>query len=907
MSTLPLPEAILLEIHQSLGGQRYPTTKKSKFATGQTSLETHKAMGEEILQAIFDALDMDPQARVDALRNFMEFANTYKVLELNTWTFGADQRQVLWALLGHFYVPGLARLVGFWSLAQPLDKGMQGGRFWYLPELCKVAGKPSLYLPVAQVVDWLLDLLGMPLEEFADERSESTDGGHDGLRRSLYNWRNATPIRPDTIEKYFSDGSVLVCEGAFSLDSSCTPAQQFADALEFVKRKEHTAEKLRLEIPITQPGCLEAILDGRVDEDVQAEFVRCLEERYATPSLRTIRQRLLIARAVQDGYIRLLKILCPGVDRQCADPHQNKLLQLFALYKLVYNLTIDAWRHCGDQGEAEENIWFEQHLPEWDKHGLVLSILPSRRETAHQALAHMLSRRFYEMQGGAELEDCIALDAQSALPIIQRNVERVAEFADEISSELRLVERMKTSSPWRALQGEHRYWVITQVVQNSDLGPLAKQAATQRLRDLADTPAQIVQAILQELDSYLNGERQHRPKDTQAKVQALLDEAESSEGYELWKAAIMQYKAKHLLACNDFDGAGKLFREALEAGLERNYGPLRGEVARDCFAVEVANQKLIANNHEKYYREMLAGGMMAECEKIPPIEETARWASAYFWDILYKPYPSVPVEKRRASVASQKMFEELMPLFISGDHGGQKDWITANRSLLRSNLPDVDGNSVLMGLIKMHSLFLQRLPLMRHMIPTGLQGEVRRFESMLGHWRQFFGQLAKESPKQLNIPDLKGQTPLMLMAEAGDTELVWIMLQAGADPEMQDWQGMTALHSACKSRVNSCVDALLEHPCKLDRLTNDGRSPLHTASWAGNVHAVNRMMELAPGLVWQRDSFGKTPLELAEFFIEHPDALEALAEQCARDGKRCASKQELEVIVQLLESVAPVH
>jgi ankyrin repeat protein len=253
------------------------------------------------------------------------------------------------------------------------------------------------------------------------------------------------------------------------------------------------------------------------------------------------------------------------------------------------------------------------------------------------------------------------------------------------------------------------------------------------------------------------------------------------------------------------------------------------------------------------------------------------------------------------------MREELMPLLFSGDQGGLQDWIKSNRQMLKSSLPDVDGNSVLMGLIKMHSHAQQRFPLMRQMIPTELQGEARQFEIMLGHWRQFLGQLSKESPKQLNMPDLKGQTPLMLMAEAGDTELVRIMLQAGADPEMQDWKGMTALHSACKSRVDGCVDALLDHPCKLDKLTNEGRSPLHTASWTGNVHAVNRLMTLAPGLVWERDSFGKTPLELAEFYFEHPDALKSLAEQRARDGKRCASKQELEAIVQLLEQVAPMH
>ena len=118
---------------------------------------------------------------------------------------------------------------------------------------------------------------------------------------------------------------------------------------------------------------------------------------------------------------------------------------------------------------------------------------------------------------------------------------------------------------------------------------------------------------------------------------------------------------------------------------------------------------------------------------------------------------------------------------------------------------------------------------------------------------------------------------------------------------------MTALHSACKSCVDSCVDVLLDQPCKLDKLTNEGRSPLHTASWAGNVHAVKRLLQLAPEMAWKRDSFGKTPLELAEHLIEHPDVLKGLAERRAQDGKCCASKQELEVIVQLLEVTAPAH
>lgn len=903
VSTLPLTEAILLEIHQSLGGAPYPTNKKDKFSTGQNSLDTHKIMGEEIIGAIFNALDMDPKAQIDAIHNLMEFASAYKSLELNTWTHSADQRQILWALLGHFLTPGLARRVAFWNLGQVLDKGMPGGRFWYLPELSRNDEKGCLYLPVAQVVDWLLDLLGMSLEQLADVRSNATYDQHEGIRRSLYNWRNDTPIRPHTIQKYFPDNAEFVFDGAFSPNNHDTHAQQFANALDFVKRKTLTADMLRFEIPMTAPGRLEAILQGNADDDEQAAFVKCLAERYAPPSMQTIRQRFLLARTVQDGYIRLLKFLCPGVDRQCADPEQNKLLQIFAIYKLVYNLTVNAHRHCRDQGETAENAWFEEHLPASDKHGLFLSILPSRRETANAELAHWLTRSFYEIQTGAELENLVGWDEPSVAHIIQRNLERLASFANEEHSVLELVERMRTSSPWRVLQGENRFWVIAQVAQSPALFPRAKQAALQRLRVLASTPSQSIQAILLELDSYLNGERKSRTKDTPAKVQTLLAEAEVSEGYGLWKAAILQYKAKHLLASNDFENAGKLFREALEAALERNYGPLRGEVARDCLALAVANSKLIPNNHEKYYREMLAGGMMAEYQACPPFEEVARGTAEYFWETLYKPYPSIPTKKRSTNDMVEKLFNDLFPLLISGDQDRLHHWISTNRASLKSPLPDVEGNSVLMCMIKMHSQLSSRTPLMRHMIPIELRGDLHRFEVILMHWRQFLGLLAKESPQQLDIADLKGQTPLMLMAEAGDTELVTIMLQAGANPDLQDWRGMTALHSACKSRVDACVDALLNQPCALNKLTQENRSALHTASWAGHIHAVNRLSRLAPELLEQKDANNMTPLALTKSLIRHSDDLDILAKRRAQDGKQCASRKELEAIEELLEHV----
>ena len=106
MSTLPLFEAILLEIHQSMGCQTYQTTKKKKFASGQMSLKACGEMFEEVIDDIFNTLGIDKKTQSDAFGNLMEFANAYKTVELSTWTFAATQRQILWTMLAHFYIPG---------------------------------------------------------------------------------------------------------------------------------------------------------------------------------------------------------------------------------------------------------------------------------------------------------------------------------------------------------------------------------------------------------------------------------------------------------------------------------------------------------------------------------------------------------------------------------------------------------------------------------------------------------------------------------------------------------------------------------------------------------------------------------------------------------------------------------
>lgn len=906
MSTFPTVQSILLEIHQSLGcPTTFSTKEKTKFSTEECSLQKLGDMGHQILSEILTILNLDPNSQVSATYNLEEFANAYKSLELKTWTFEANGPEIIWMLSGYFFMPHLGRRVAFWNLDSRLDKGMPAGSFWYLPTITDTKDGQTLSLPVTQVVDWLLDLLGGTIEQIGVLPSNNPDLPETDLRRSLYNWRKQTTPSTSSIESYFPKGRKLEFKGTFVPDLTLSPEEQFNKVLDFVNSKGLTADRLRFEIPITNDAELNSLLAGTATEEQKENFVACITERYQTPSMRQIRQRLLLARAVQDGYIRLLKYLCPQVDRLCADPEQNKTLQLFEIYKTVYNATVGGWRFCKHLGENVENKWFEDHLPEPYKSRLFISVLPSHRESANNDLSRLLTRHFFESKNEDELENHIGLNTQMHQNLVARNLQRDEESFKELKAQQELVNRMKVSSPWRALQNESSYWVVSQAAQTQGISPKASEAATQRLKELAHTPVEAVQCICLTLHNLLNTERNKRPKDVEVKVKALLAEAEASAGYPAVKAGILQYKAKHHLAKNEFTEAEKLFRQALDACEDRNYGPLKGEIARDALATAVANRKLIPENHEKYYRNILSGGIFESPEPLS-LEDTAKWASEYFWRTLYKAYPDVEQKKPLAAETA----EELLRLSMVDEGKGLSDWINRNSTKLNNALPMATGETLLMLFCKFYNQMKQRLPIVASMMPIDLRRESRAnqsgFEAMQKQWRQAVVLLTQQTPKQLNIPDYKNQTPLMLMAEAGDTEMVSIMLQAGANPELQDIRGMTALHSAIKSGVNSCVDTLLDHPCRLNIMTEDGQTPLHTAAWVANQHAIKRLLKLAPELAWQRNAKDKTPLEYIELFVEEPEALEALNNQIRKNNRSPITKHHLEAAISILELAPPV-
>lgn len=905
MARIPSFEDTLLEVHKSLGLVGYAPIQKTRFTYLEMPLENHAEMGQELLESIFKVLDMDGLAQKDALGNVMEWANFHKALELNLWTGNASEQQVLWHLLAYSYIPALARRLAFWSLdgdsrQQPMDAGMPGGKFWFIPHWDQKSDQ--IALPVPNVIRWLLDLLGQPLDEISGDLGAEKyreQGASEVVRRNLENWLDGTlPKSAKFINDLFPDEAKLRFSGVFQIDDALETEEKYRKALAFVRQKKMSAEALWAEIPMT-PERLRPVLSETASDDEKHEFVRLLALRYAQPSMRMIRQRLLVARLTQDGYQRLVKFLCPKVDVTCTDPNKNKVLQLIGLFETIYNMTIESWQRTTN--EADEDACFESLLPDLGKTDLFLSILPSARDTAYQEQAGCLTRRFCRMAKDSPLEDLIPMRKEDAGEITRCRVEQLKQEFDEDVCLEKLLERIRCSSPWRALQAEHGYWVVCQVPGREDLPLKVRQMAVNRMRELATSPGQVVSAILLELGFLLNCDPKVRPKDAMQKVEHLLDEALASPGAVEWKAPLLRFRAKHRLAQNDFTGACADFRLALDACSERSFGGLRGEVARDGFAVEVAENGFspkVGKNQKEYHRNMLAYGMFPDGPV--SLEDTAAWCENFFWTDLYQPYSGFARKEGPATIQFKAAFEETFGLIENADWDGLGEWMKRHAPKFKDkNLKDARRNSVLLLWLKMLNTFEDCLPTLRMNTPPEFSGEIHKIEKHMANWRVAIRMLVEAWPAQAKIADFKAQTPLMLSANNGDTELTCLLAPL-SDIDAQDHLGRTALHSAVAGRSAECLAAMLEmNPDVLKVSEGEENTALHTAVRFGWPEGVRLILNAFPGLLVKANAEGFTPLELAQDIFQYFEQWRDFMQM--KKGRRIGTRNDFETIITLLE------
>lgn len=901
MARISSPEQIVIEVHQSLGLERPASKHIKQFTHMAFPLPRQKAFMHDLLQDIFVALEMDDQARSDALRGIDEWFAFDRSVAAHTWTHAASHQQVLWHLLAYSWVPGLARRLAFWSLAGfqrgiPFDAGMPGGSFWFLPTWDEAAG--TVQLPVEGVLEWLLDLLGDQSLEQAANALQHEQGRRKNMNalRTLHGWRleGRLPQSAKIIDELFHDGAGLDFQGSFDLPAADSIDEQFAAAIAFVQRKQLAAGMLAYEIPL-HADVLHKIVDGSGTAAEKHAFVHALAVRYAAPSMRTVRQRLRIARMTQDAYQRLLKTLCgPSVTPDCADPSQNKLLPLLSLFHVIYNLTIEASGH--GKTDAEQDSWFESRLAPWDRCDLLLSITPSARGLGYRLLGERLTRQFMALAPGAPLPDLIPFsEPEQASSVMLTRLAMLQSESDEderIDALRKAAMTLPVPGVLEALQAEDSRLVLGQLAVTGTLPLAARTMAIDRMRELATEPDQVAETVVAELSLLFDHSAAKGANDTQSRTAILLGQLDACDQKRTWKAPFLRYRARHRLMLNDFEGAVEDYRSALEACFERNYGMLHSDIASEGFATEVALRGMDRKSQDYWHRHLVhsVNGTGA-------FEDTAVRSEEYFWEHLYRPYDGVEPQHGRVTTDVKELLIRSMDVIHDGDINGLRSWLLRHeKKLRRLRIKDVRSDSVLL-------LWMKQLTHLEQM--AKLAESLGALRPGLPHpgtaMRKAVRLLVDVWPEQARTYDFKRQTPLMIAADNGDAELTMV-LAGKSDADAQDWLGRTALHAAVTGGSSRCVELVLDLNPNVEAVTiDDGQSALHTAVRCGNPKAVTLVADAFPCRLVKTNTEGLAPLDMARDLLEH---YTEWRDFMGRHKRRIGSKEDFKAIIAYLESLS---
>lgn len=908
MAHLPTFEEILSEVHVRLGLEALPS--KSRFTSYKMEVDGHVDRIGTLLEQIFDALELDDRARQDALQVVEKLGGILKAIELKTWTGNASQQQVLWHTLACIHVPVWARNIAFWSLHNverdlpPIDAGMPGGEFWFLPTQNQKTSK--LEMPLAKVLAWLLDLLEEPslasgASRLAGDPFKGSDVDPESLTRKLRYWCTTNkPQSADEIDKLFPEGLDLSFPGALPSVKGTTPDEQFENSMKFVvDRRKLSVEQLSEQIPMT-PERLRPIFDGAACEKEKMDFVQHVTIRYAAPDMATIRQRLRVARLVQAGYQDLVKYLCPDLQpEQVHDPRQNKVLQLISLFETIYNKSIQAW-HYGNT-EAEQDAWFEAQFPPLSFYDRLLVIQPSLDwQTRVNLLAERFTRHFLTLQPEDGLENFAAANKDDWLATLKPWLKRIQSELEEDQSVENLREKVRAGSPQRAMLAVNSFWVLSQFVQSEGLTDWIRQCALERMKKLAVSPQERGSVLSLELGFLLNADSCLHFENACQKVQALLDTAQAdTEAWEEWKAPLLRFRAKHALFESRVAEAEKDFKAALEACSEQAYGGLRGEIARDGFATAIVRGALNPQTHARYYRNMLH--FMEFPNGVPSFEDAAVECEEFFWSTLYQPYPGVELFDGPGKANSVAVLKETFGLIETANWDGLRDWMARNARHFRDgNLKDVRRSSVLMQWLKLLHEFESKMPMMRSMMPPELLGEFGKVEVLMQNRREAIRLLLEAWPEQARIADFKGQTPLMLVADNGDAELTHLLVPL-SDINAQDYLGRAALHAAVAGHSSPCLGAILDaNPDVLKVSEGEGNTALHTAVRFAWLIGVRLIVEAYPGLAGHKNAGEQTPLEMAREILANYEAWCGFMQ--GKKNRQMGDKEELGKIVALLEA-----
>ncbi|XP_051788252.1 NF-kappa-B inhibitor beta [Erpetoichthys calabaricus] len=118
----------------------------------------------------------------------------------------------------------------------------------------------------------------------------------------------------------------------------------------------------------------------------------------------------------------------------------------------------------------------------------------------------------------------------------------------------------------------------------------------------------------------------------------------------------------------------------------------------------------------------------------------------------------------------------------------------------------------------------------------------------------------------LNVQNDLGQTALHIAVIVKQPDTVRKLLRAGANPEIQEREGNTALHIACRESLWECVTALTWpdlHKAHLQTTNYAGFTPLHIAIQRKDINTVTMLLSAGADSNVKDLSCGRTGLHLA--------------------------------------------
>ncbi len=118
--------------------------------------------------------------------------------------------------------------------------------------------------------------------------------------------------------------------------------------------------------------------------------------------------------------------------------------------------------------------------------------------------------------------------------------------------------------------------------------------------------------------------------------------------------------------------------------------------------------------------------------------------------------------------------------------------------------------------------------------------------------------------------DARGRTPLHYAALADDADAVSALLTEGADPNVPDRLGFTALHLAAQEGAISAAAILLAGRARVDAVNIYGNTPLFTAVFNSRGRGgLIRLLRHHGADPRHRNNTGQTPAGLARLIANY--------------------------------------